>query len=817
MDEKWICSNCGAENELKFCTKCGSPKPEDAIPEVKVEDNSWNCSCGHEGNTGNFCRNCGLPKEQGAVLKVAEEAAAEPLVEAEAAVGIAAAAGAAFEEAVPEVEIPEMEVPKVEIPEVEIPEVEIPEVEVPEVEIPEVEIPEMEVPEVETPEVEIPEMEVPEVEIPEVEIPEMEAPVEAVPGEIIPEPVINKAGIPDDGTWDCTCGHTGNRGNFCRNCGLPKAQGMVAAVLKPTINQTEESVEEIPPVMPMPAPESGPWDCPCGQKGNEGKFCKNCGTPREQGFAPSETPLAAAKAAFTEEAPTMQGPEVVEPPVDEPKKKRTMKPLIFIIGGAVVLAAIIVALVLILGGNKYTTNKKPQAEVLVVDEDSALFIDKDRDISFLYPDDLTADKEFDGDFIYGEDYGSYPYIQIDRVNEKIKPKDYFKRYQDGMEQIYGDLNFSKMEKVEIEGKTLYLMWTSLPTYDINQDQYLELYDDCYITYTVKGYESSTGIRELDRVVGSLRTSADAYPVPDAVVHENGLGNYSVEVLPDYKVQELDGGLIAEKGNAKLFVSYIHTDSIGSIVYGRDDFLDLSSKVSGYIEDILGVDTVDYLDSSTTERINGKDFTVFPVRIVLDNGNEAEGKLCVGDSDNTIGCYLMCYYLEKNSGSMQKEECENFLQSMSVHGDPNIKELDIEDLSSQGFGLIAIRKELVGKVDIQDGKVVIHNPEDTQTITFVKRQGADLYDDIADPLAQEIANQYDRSHVAEIEPPKDGRYYFDACEITYTTDKNVNRVFRIYCISTSSDQKNCVEYDVEVGKEDWVNEVCSDIFWSWKRY
>ena len=103
MDEKWICSNCGAENELKFCTKCGSPKPEEAIPEVKVEDNSWNCSCGHEGNTGNFCRNCGLPKEQGAVLKVAEEAAAEPLVGAEAAVGIAAAAGAAFEEAVPEV------------------------------------------------------------------------------------------------------------------------------------------------------------------------------------------------------------------------------------------------------------------------------------------------------------------------------------------------------------------------------------------------------------------------------------------------------------------------------------------------------------------------------------------------------------------------------------------------------------------------------------------------------------------------------------------------------------------------------------------
>ncbi|MBO7730483.1 MAG: zinc ribbon domain-containing protein [Lachnospiraceae bacterium] len=805
MGEKWVCSNCGAENELKFCTKCGAPKPEEVIPEVKAEDNSWNCACGHEGNTGNFCRNCGLPKEQGAVLKMAEEVAAEPVVEAEAVVGVAAAAGAAFEEAVPEVEVPEVEIPEVELPEEEIPEVEIPEMEIPDVEIPEVEIPEVEIP---------------EAEIPEVEIPEMEAPVEAVPEEIIPEAVIAKAGVPDDGTWDCTCGHTGNKGNFCRNCGLPKEQGMtggVAAVLTPTINQTNEQAEEIPPVMPMPAPESGPWDCPCGQKGNEGKFCKNCGTPREQGFAPADTPLAAAKAAFTEEAPAMQGPEVAEPPVDEPKKKKSLKPLIFIIGGAVVLAAIIVALVLILGNNRYTTNKKPQAEVLVVDDDSSLFIDKDRDISFLYPEDLTADKEFDGDYIYGEYFGSYPYIQIDRVNEKIKPKDYFKRYQYNLKVINGDMDFSKMEKVEIEGKTLYVVQTYLPLEGVNQDQYLELYDDCYITYTVKGYESSTGIGELDRAIGSLRTAADAYPVPEALVYENNLGNYSVEILPDYKVEELDGGFSAEKGNAKLFASYIHTDSIGSIVYGRDDFLDLWSKVSGYVEDILAVETVDYLDSSTTEKINGKDFIVYPVRIVLDNGNEAEGKLCVGDSDNTIGCYLMCYYLESNSGSLLKEECENFLQSMSVHGDPNIKELAIEDLSSQGFGLIAVRKELLGKVDIQDGKVVIHNPEDTQTITFVKRQGADLYEDIASPLAQDIANQYDRAHVAEIDPPKDGRYYFDACEITYTTDKNVNRVFRIYCISTSSSEKNCVEYDVEVGKEDWVNEVCSDIFWSWKRY
>ena len=52
-------------------------------------------------------------------------------------------------------------------------------------------------------------------------------------------------------TWDCpNCGQTGNVGNFCANCGTPK-----------------------------PAPAT--WDCPnCGQTGNTGNFCANCGTPK---------------------------------------------------------------------------------------------------------------------------------------------------------------------------------------------------------------------------------------------------------------------------------------------------------------------------------------------------------------------------------------------------------------------------------------------------------------------------------------------------------------------------------------------------------
>jgi len=48
--------------------------------------------------------------------------------------------------------------------------------------------------------------------------------------------------------WTCPkCGQTGNTGKFCGNCGAPK-------------------------------PEAGGWTCPkCGQTGNTGKFCSNCG------------------------------------------------------------------------------------------------------------------------------------------------------------------------------------------------------------------------------------------------------------------------------------------------------------------------------------------------------------------------------------------------------------------------------------------------------------------------------------------------------------------------------------------------------------
>jgi membrane protease subunit (stomatin/prohibitin family) len=56
-----------------------------------------------------------------------------------------------------------------------------------------------------------------------------------------------ECGKPQPVAWDCACGHKGNTGKFCAECGKPQ------------------------PVA---------WDCACGHKGNTGKFCAECGTPK---------------------------------------------------------------------------------------------------------------------------------------------------------------------------------------------------------------------------------------------------------------------------------------------------------------------------------------------------------------------------------------------------------------------------------------------------------------------------------------------------------------------------------------------------------
>lgn len=61
-----------------------------------------------------------------------------------------------------------------------------------------------------------------------------------------------QAAAPAQDGWSCECGHSGNTGKFCANCGKPK---------------------------PEPKNDAS-WTCPdCGNS-NTGKFCANCGKPK---------------------------------------------------------------------------------------------------------------------------------------------------------------------------------------------------------------------------------------------------------------------------------------------------------------------------------------------------------------------------------------------------------------------------------------------------------------------------------------------------------------------------------------------------------
>ena len=66
--------------------------------------------------------------------------------------------------------------------------------------------------------------------------------------------------------WTCSCGQTGNTGKFCANCGSPK---------------------------PAPAPAADSWVCSCGTS-NTGKFCCNCGNPK-----PAPAPAKCSQCGWT--------------------------------------------------------------------------------------------------------------------------------------------------------------------------------------------------------------------------------------------------------------------------------------------------------------------------------------------------------------------------------------------------------------------------------------------------------------------------------------------------------------------------------------
>ena len=102
-------------------------------------------------------------------------------------------------------------------------------------------------------------------------------------------------------SWTCpSCGHTGNKGKFCEECGTKR-----------------------------PEPE-GPWTCPsCGHSGNKGKFCEECGTKRPGSADPAKsekktetskpTQKEDAKNKGTKKAETLLKPQATPKP--KPKKR----------------------------------------------------------------------------------------------------------------------------------------------------------------------------------------------------------------------------------------------------------------------------------------------------------------------------------------------------------------------------------------------------------------------------------------------------------------------------------------------------------------
>jgi membrane protease subunit (stomatin/prohibitin family) len=78
---------------------------------------------------------------------------------------------------------------------------------------------------------------------------------------------------PTDNTWSCECGETGNTGKFCMNCGAPKPEAWNCTACGHTGNKGKFCEE-------CGTPKQISWDCACGQKGNTGKCCPECGSRR---------------------------------------------------------------------------------------------------------------------------------------------------------------------------------------------------------------------------------------------------------------------------------------------------------------------------------------------------------------------------------------------------------------------------------------------------------------------------------------------------------------------------------------------------------
>lgn len=90
----------------------------------------------------------------------------------------------------------------------------------------------------------------------------------------------NQAAFLSRNTWNCTCGQTGNTGNFCSNCGSKKPQAEQPDTWDCACGQTGNTGNFCSNCGSKKPEAETSWDCTCGQTGNTGNFCNNCGKKR---------------------------------------------------------------------------------------------------------------------------------------------------------------------------------------------------------------------------------------------------------------------------------------------------------------------------------------------------------------------------------------------------------------------------------------------------------------------------------------------------------------------------------------------------------
>ena len=88
---------------------------------------------------------------------------------------------------------------------------------------------------------------------------------------------MQQAAAPAANSWDCSCGHKGNTGKFCAECGAKKPEPAGAWKCICGATNTGKFCAECG----AKKPDDSKWTCSCGAT-NTGKFCANCGTKKPE-------------------------------------------------------------------------------------------------------------------------------------------------------------------------------------------------------------------------------------------------------------------------------------------------------------------------------------------------------------------------------------------------------------------------------------------------------------------------------------------------------------------------------------------------------